>query len=213
VSLFIYNIMAKKSLLEVVMKMEKEEFPEFPEHGIVSFPETEMYFSPSHHVSRGLVNEEVITDLRENGKSALTLGCGRAYLKRLLVKRFGVSPEQIELVDQKATEIPAGFRAYSFDITARWPELGRTYDYVFIPESFTCLNKYKRTGFGDSPEIAACYDLLNQALSVLNNSGQIRGDGHCYGPEELEPLEHRMRDSPIPHLFSGTRKLIVVTKT
>ncbi len=206
--------MAKKSLQEVVREMELVEFPEFPEWGIISSKDTGKYFSPSHHVSRGLVDEEVIRDLRENGKFALTLGCGRAYLEQLLVKRFGVLPSQIELVNINPQEqdIPAEFRSYSFDVTEKWPRLDRTYDYVFIPESFTCLNKYKRNIEGDSPEIAACYDLLLRSLSVLNINGQIRGDGHCYRNEELEALKHRMQNCPVPNLFRGTRKLLIVKK-
>ena len=204
--------MAKKSLLEVVREMELEEFPEFPRWGIISSEGPEMYFSPSHHVDRELVNEKVIRDLRENGKSAITLGCGSAYLERLLVKRFGVSPEHIELVDQYAPNIPPEFKSYSFDLTEQWPRLGKTYDYVFIPESFTCLNKYDRKGYGDSQEIVACSDLLVRSLSILNINGQIRGDGHCYNSEELEALEHRMQNCSVTNLFQGTRALLVVTK-
>ena len=118
--------MTKKSLLEVVRKIEKDEFPEFPEHGIISFPGTEMYFSPSHHVSCGLVDENVIKNLTEHGKTALTLGCGNAYLERLLVKRFGVLPSQFGLVDKYAQNMPAEFKSYSFDMTEQWPSLGRT---------------------------------------------------------------------------------------
>lgn len=211
--LYLQRTMAKKSLQEVVREMEIAEFPEFSKGEIISPKETEKYFSPSHHVSRGLVDEEVIRDLRENRKSALTLGCGPAYLERLLVKRFGVLPSQIELVDINTQDIPAGFRSYSFDITEKWPCLDRPYDYVFIPESFTCLNKYKRNGCGDSQEIAACYDLLVCSLLVLNINGQIRGDGHCYTTDELEALKHKIQNCSVPNLFQGTRKLLIVKKT
>ena len=204
--------MAKKSLQEVVKEMELVEFPEFPEWGIVSHEDTEMFFSPSHHVKYGLVDEEVIRNLRENRKSTLTLGCGGAYLERLLVKKFGILPTQIDLVDINQKYIPPEFRSYSFDITGEWPSLDKTYGYVFIPESFTCLNKYKRNGMGDSPEIAACYDLLVRSLSVLNIDGQIRGDGHCYREEELDALKHRMQNCPVPNLFQETRKLLIVKK-
>lgn len=204
--------MTKKSLQEVIRRMELEEFPEFSDCEIISPGETEKYFSPSHHVSWGLVDEEVIKNLTEDRKTALTLGCGRAYLERLLVRRFGVLPSQFELVDRYAQNIPADYKSYSFDITEQWPSLGRTYDYVFIPESFTCLNRYKRSGMGDSPEISACYDLLVRSLSVLNINGQIRGDGHCYTHEELKALEHRMQNSSIPNLFRGMLGLIIVER-
>ncbi|HZX12380.1 MAG TPA: class I SAM-dependent methyltransferase [Candidatus Nanoarchaeia archaeon] len=205
--------MSKKSLQEVVREMELAEFPEFSEGEIITPENSEMYFSPSHHVNKGLIDEEVIRDLRDNEKFALTLGCGGAYFEQLLVKRFGVLPAQIELVDINARNIPTRFRFYSFDITEKWPRLDKTYDYVLIPESFTCLNKYKREGYGDSQEIAACYDLLVRSLSVLNINGQIRGDGHCYALEELEALKNRMQNCPLPNSFQGTPKLLTVKKT
>ena len=211
--------MSENSLYDIVRELEIKEFPELRSniHHIhrKKGPIDYKYWTPSHHVKTGLINNEILKDLRGGKKSILSLGCGNAYLERLLVGKLGVSNSQIELVDQNLREIPSGFTVYSFDITKSWPNLKRTYDYIFIPESFTWFDSlFVRKPFNKKSEsIIALDKLISRSLNVLNDHGQIRGDGHNLLESEISFLKERLRDNKVPNQFYCGDSLIVVRKT
>ncbi len=139
-------------------------------------------FAPSHQfrTSKPLMTEEIVADLRDNHKSVLSVGCGPAYLERLLVSRLGVKPAQITVVDISNKYVPDGFEFYQFDMHQDWPNLGGTFDYVIFPESPLINVNFSADMDTSSATIrqpnreGGLYRLLAHSLNVLNSPGQAR---------------------------------------
>jgi len=169
-----------------IQKLQHEEFP-----GIINdlehIPQYEgenVIFAPSHHfrTSKPLMTEEIITDLRNKQKKLLSVGCGPAYLERLLVSRLGIKPKQITLADLSSEHIPDDFEFHQFDMHQDWPDLNKTFDYIIFPESplinvnfsasldMTMLSEVIR----QPDRERGLYHLLVSSLNVLNSPGQAR---------------------------------------
>lgn len=94
-------------------------------------------FTPSYHVWRGLLAEEIVDDIRENSKSVLSVGSGTALIEKLLVNEFGIGQEQIVLSDKNEELLePEGLEYHIFDMLGSWPDFGRDFDYIMFPQSF-----------------------------------------------------------------------------
>ena len=134
------------------------------------------YFRPSDP----LMTQEIVNDLKDKNKKLLSVGCGPAYLERLLVSRLGIKNENVVLADISEEDIPKGFIFHQFDMHQEWPKLNETLDYIIFPESaLLSLNfphKFdKSSGDLRQPKMEeALYNLLTRALNILNSNGQVR---------------------------------------
>lgn len=176
--------MTPEEYYRFIKAMQKEEFPDtFDELEYAKEDDGKHFiFAPSHHFKapKPLITEEIVADLRDNQKRVLSVGCGPAYLERLLVSRLGVKPEQITLADISDEYVPTGFGFVKFDMHQDWPNLDRTFDYAIFPESpLINVNFSSETNFS-SGEIrqpdreCGLYNLLTRSLNVLNSPGQAR---------------------------------------
>ncbi len=175
--------MIPKEYHTFIKAVQDEEFPDTFDYLEFSKKDdgTYYFFAPSHHfkLSKPLMTENIVTDLKDNKKRLLSVGCGPAYLERLFVSRLGVKPAQITLADISDEYAPDGFEFYKFDMYQDWPNLGRTFDYVIFPESIF-LDKFSYeintnsfiTRYLDQ-EDGLCR-LLYRSLNILNPLGQIR---------------------------------------
>ncbi len=133
-------------------------------------------FPPSHQLRTGLVSEEVLDDIKSNGKTVLSVGAGYAFTERVLVKKLGVNAEQITLAD-RANVMPKGFKTLLFDMEEEWKLGGKKYDYILFAQSIILPNeRSKRMG-----------RILEKAYAALNDEGQIRITG-TFSPEEITNL-------------------------
>ena len=87
-----------------VRELEKKLFPVFKE-GTGYLKGRMIQFAPSYYFANGLLDEEVVEDLKKSDKGLLSMGSGQAFLERLLVK-MGVDAEQIVLSDKKSRIMP-----------------------------------------------------------------------------------------------------------
>lgn len=189
--------MSPREYYEWVKRLEQEEFPGlFNEQGHVPLSRQDaarnyVLFAPSHffeprdNIVDGdvrLMSEALVSELKK-GKTLLSVGCGEAYLERLLVSRLGVPRERVMLADVCEEVIPPGFRRYVFDMHKPWPRV-EPVDYVLFPES-TLINYY----FSDEPlrfegeyfrflaREEGLYTVISRAADCLRDGGQIRIDG------------------------------------
>lgn len=167
-----------------IKAIQEEEFPGIID-GLEHIPQYDggnVIFAPSHHfrTTNPLMTEEIVADLRDNHKRLLSVGCGPAYLERLLVSRLGVKSKQITLADISNEHVPDGFEFYKFDMHQNWPNIGNTFDYVIFPESPLINVKFSSETNFSSGEIRqpnrerGLYNLLTRSLNVLNSPGQAR---------------------------------------
>ena len=93
------------------------------------------YFAPSWFFNplSPFMTEEDVKGL-QSGKTILSVGCGPAYLERLLVAKLGISLDQITLADISRANIPPEFRFHELDMYEPWQNVGK-FDYVIFPES------------------------------------------------------------------------------
>ncbi len=167
-----------------IKQLQEKEFPGEIDHNehIPRFDGSYIMFAPSHHFrpASSLMTKELVDDLSENGKKILSVGCGPAYLERLLVSRLGVDKDQITLADISSEYVPEGFRFYQFDMHKDWPSFDRTYDYVLFPESVLLNVNFSSKrgcfiGLHRQPERErGLSNILYRSLSVLNKPGQVR---------------------------------------
>lgn len=166
-----------------IKKLQELEFP-----GVFSIDECVKenkskysFFSPSHHFhpSMPLMTEEIVSDLRDNKKRLLSIGCGPAYLERLLIARLRIKPEQITLADISEDFSQPEFEFYNFDMHKDWPNMNKTFDYIIFPESPAINMHFSGADYGDD-EIRqpdrekGLFKLLVRSLKVLNSLGQAR---------------------------------------
>lgn len=167
-----------------IKKIQEEEFPgiiDELEH-IPQYDEGYVVFAPSHHFRTlsPLMTKDIVADLIDNKKRVLSVGCGPAYLERLLVSRLGIRAAQITLADISDKYVPAGFEFHQFNMHQDWPNLGKHFDYVIFPES-PLIN----VNFSGDMDISSAtirqpnregglYRLLTRSLNVLDFPGQTR---------------------------------------
>jgi len=149
-------------------ELEKDDTftPEEPSKGYFGF-------TPSHHIRMGLVTKTMVDRLKRPQQYLLSVGCGQAYLERLLVE-LRVDSGRIILSDASRKNIPNGFEFYEFDMHKEWPSFGMNFDYIIYPESLCSLVKYE-------PE-----ELCKRMVHIFSNSlintksdGEVRFDGHA----------------------------------
>ena len=129
-----------ESFVQLVRGLERQMFPEFKDKSSYDEISQELpgyrytYFAPSSHISKGLLNRRLIDDTIGNRREILSVGAGKAYLKRFLVDGLGISIDQIVLAD-KYPVMPEGFKQFVFNMYGVWPDFGQRFDYVIFPES------------------------------------------------------------------------------
>ena len=197
-----------------IRKLEVEEFPELTEndYSVESIEHgANIIFTPNHQFtpSHPLLTEEIVTDLQASGKSLLSVGCGPAYLERLLTRKLGLKSKQITLGDISKNYIPLGFQFHRFDMYGDWPQFQQAFDYIIFPESVLINVRFKK----DSEKIDGLYHIITNSLDRLNASGEIRMNGHCQLPENVslvaDRLSHYYHDTKVNyHCF----ELLTVTK-
>ena len=60
----------------------------------------------------------------------LSVGAGPAYLEKLIVRRFGVEKESIELADFPKAVLPGEFVSHRFDMHEEWPSFSEPFDFT-----------------------------------------------------------------------------------
>jgi len=176
--------MNQKEYHAFIKKIQEKEFPgAFNEYGYAKEDDgKQFFFGPSHHFepSTPLMTEEIVDDLKENKKKLLSVGCGPAYLERLLVSKLGVKPKNITLADISDKYVLNGFEFYKFDMHKDWPNLGKTFDYIIFPESplinvnFSGNRDHSFKTFRQPDREEGLYRLLVRSLNVLNSPGNVR---------------------------------------
>jgi len=195
----------QKEYQRKIIELEEKLFPELNKldpHRMSNFGlegSNYLFYRPNHffEVNKPLLTEDIVNDLRENDRQILSVGCGPAYLERLLVEGLGVKPEQVVLSDISENHIPSGFEFYQFDMIKEWPDFGKEFDYIIFPESvlittedIDCqgINLYSDYwSCSSDAEFSAIKHFINNlshivanSLKVLKSPGQIRIGGHCY---------------------------------
>jgi len=177
--------MTPEEYYQLIKNLQEEEFPgtfdDWPESIAAPYtPGSPRYefFAPSHHFKprMPLMTEEIVKELRDKDKSLLSVGCGPAYLERLLTSRLGVDPGKITLADISDDHVPEGFTFYQFGMYDNWPEFNSPFDYIIFPESVFDDHVDNHISGWDLVEVRAktSYDLLVKALSTLKTPGQIK---------------------------------------
>lgn len=155
------------------------------------------FMTPSYHFKPPypLLTEEIIYDLKANGKKLLDVGCGPAYLEILMVSKLGINLEQITLADISDKYIPQGFRFVRFDMFGKWPELGDSFDYIIFPS----YPWREQSGEWSTEKIMErMYCAFGSAIGVLNGHGRIRMNC-AVGPDLRKKVKNRI-ESEFPNV-------------
>ncbi len=151
-----------------------------------------VYFAPAWHVRFGLITPKLVEDLQQ-GKNMLSVGCGPAYLERLLAKTFNIPQENIGLADREPVYLK-GFRSYQFDMFKAWKGVKGKFDYIIFPESLVaCMERVGRLrkdfrGTGYAPTMGfenLRLELIKKALTYINRPGQIRASPYPSYEDEI----------------------------
>jgi hypothetical protein len=160
---------------------EKRLFPEFTERPNY-FADGYMYSAPSYHFAAGLINEELIEDLKA-GSTMLSVGAGKAHLEQFLVKAFGVAPDAITIAD--VSKAPTSlFASRQFDMHDAWPQLD-SFHYVLFPKSVFLREPQKRSTRGSD-----LVHLLEESYAALVPGGQMRMTGYLPPASELNAVKN-----------------------
>ena len=146
-----------------------------------------------------LMTEVIVTDLLDNAKSLLSVGCGPAHLERFMVSQLGIDRQQITLADIDGLHVPGDFKHHQFDMLVEWPRLDQRFDYIIFPESFF-PRRHEMKPWLD------LYHIFKSGLAVLNPGGQIRAT--YVGNNIYEPFE-RMIKSTFPRTTTGRLNAMV----
>lgn len=125
-----------KEFLEEIREREKKDFPELAADNDWIVGPDYYFFYPSSFFKEGLITEQDIGTLKKPEGKILSVGSGRAYLERMLVK-LGVPVENVSLADVSRQNLPSGFRTHIFDMHGEWPQLEEgPFDLIIIPQAF-----------------------------------------------------------------------------
>jgi hypothetical protein len=168
--------------LEMV-RLERELFPGVFEKELIDRSEGAFrhWFSPSYHFSTGLMNEEIVEDLKE-GKRLLSVGAGAAHLETFLVEALKVPQERIVLADRDAIH-GKGFKTHNFDMYQRWPSMGE-FDYIVFPRSV--FISPTRPSSEQRNHRSSLNHLVSESFERLNVPGQIRMSGYLPSHEDID---------------------------
>ncbi|MEK6868711.1 MAG: class I SAM-dependent methyltransferase [Nanoarchaeota archaeon] len=166
--------MSPEEYYQLITLLQKEVIKErlsYPDE-IVRHPDRDgwTFFAPSRYFrpAEPLMSEEIVNDLRDNGKMLLDVGCGPAHLEQLIVARLGIKPEQITLADISEKYVPQGFEFFQFDMFKDWPDFGKSFDYIIFPAApllgLNGLEQFQKD----------LYHTITMALRALNAGGQVR---------------------------------------
>jgi hypothetical protein len=173
--------MSQEEFHKLVERLEREEFPEIGKEprpvylAKGAFRETDggyQVFTPSYNIKSGLLTERGIEEIASQEKALLSVGCGPAYLERLLVRRFGIKPSQITLGDVSSEDVPEGFEFHEFDMYGAWPAFEQPFDLMIFPMALSSLFYAPIDQWGE--KVGRVF--LN-ALRNLRASGEARLNG------------------------------------
>ena len=185
--------MNSKNYQKHIRKLEVEEFPELAEDNYFVNMEHDgnLLFTPNHQFDPlfPLLTEEILTDLRNNRNNLLSVGCGPAYLERLLTRQLGLTTEQITLTDVSENHVPAGFEFYQFDMFADWPKFQRPFDYIIFPESMGLINSRSNDSSQRKDDL---YHIIANALDCMDEVGEIRMNGHYQLSKNTSCVSHKL---------------------
>lgn len=174
----------KTRLEQSVRRIEVEIFPELAEDEYavpIKNPLSQYFeFTPSHHFRSQLITETILDNLKKSDKTLLSVGCGSAYLERLLAI-MGVDKRKITLGDKYPENTPPGFEFYPFDMHDKWPNFGRIFDYVIFPESLCSLVRCKNEEYFERMA-----GLLSNSFQNIKPGGEVRFDGYGEGEKFRE---------------------------
>ena len=208
------SIMNPREYQQHIRRLEMEEFPELAEddYSIESISHCgNILFTPNHQFtpSHPLMTEEIVVDLQTSEKSLLSIGCGPAYLERLLTSRLGVKPKQITLGDISQDHVPSGFDFHQFDMYGDWPEIQKPFDYIIFPESVLINVRFNE----DSEKKEGLYHIVANSLDRLKPIGEIRMNGHCQLRENVSSVTDRISQHyPNAKLIYHDNELLSVTR-
>lgn len=201
--------MSPETQLELFMRVRQAEQRMFPEFESEEFcvgeekgtDDMNFYFTPSHHFGRGLINQEMLSRL-EDGEGLISFGSGKAYLERLISQEFSIDPSQIVLSDKNTQHLPPEFVGYEFDMHGGWPDFGRKFTYAIFPECFTCMLGLQRNnndvGSKNPSQVTRSTEaLIIRCFDILEDYGEVRVDGHCLRPGELEIIQQELLNKGI----------------
>lgn len=166
------------------------------------------YFGPSWHIKSGLIDDEIVDNLRYKGKNVLSVGSGSALLERFLTEECGVNTSRVALSDLHVQDLPKGFRKYRFNIEEPWPELGEKFDYILFPESMF-LSKYGNTDWQRAISIG---EIIIEADKNLQQTGQIRASGLCISREAFERVKRRLKSDCLKLNLEYSNELMIARK-
>lgn len=204
-----------EDLLNLVQEKERELFPEFQNRNTYiredRGDELNAYFAPSHHFRKGLIDQETLKRL-QNDESLISFGSGKAHLEQLLVKAFGINPDQITLTDKNSVDLPAEIAGYQIDMHGEWPDFGKKFSFAIFPESFTSLLPFKLKEGADksSQAVEAVSNLISRCFDILNEHGEVRVDGHFLSDDELHLIQKKLSLQEIS--LTWDRSLLVAKK-
>jgi len=198
----------QKKFYKHIRELEKLKFGEFINEQIYGPQFTNnFYFAPSWHIGCGLLTEDLIKDIRDNGRQILSVGSGAAYLERFLVDTMDVKREQITLSDLIPI-MPESFHRFVFDMYRTWPNFRKEFDYVIFPESVLLNCRFDN----DSEKQKGLYHLIESSLAALKPLGQIRINGHCQIEENVEMVAALLATDHPDSRLTYSSQLIVVEK-
>jgi len=188
--------LCQEELHDLLTRLDREEHRELfveadgemrTDHG------TSWAWSAGHHSypRKPLITPGLIADLME-GDALLSVGAGPAYAERLLVKRFRLSPSQVELSDVSRDGVPTEFNFHHFNMwDTTWPELGRRFDHIVFLESATShsdqVSEPESLDEKVEQEEVLLRPLIVNSLNAWSGTGEIR-IGLLMGPEVIEKV-------------------------
>lgn len=161
-----------------------------------------VFFTAKWYLENGILDSTMLTGLRKS-KRMLSVGAGPGILEKTLLA-LSVPSENIDVTDIKLhPDIKrTRFRKFQFDMTKKWPDLDRKYDYILFPESFCfekislseeekeSYNEYfrgkKKNVSMETTRAKLVLEIIKNAVTNLNPDGQIRMAGLFLFPPELK---------------------------
>jgi len=151
-----------------------------------------IYFAPSWHFEKQLITPYYLNNL---DKKILSIGAGGSHLERFMV-HMGVNIENIILSDKNKfpAHITNNFQTISFDAHQAWPEdiSNQKFDLIMLPEFCDGLYFYWNNDQDSMTRLDAIdiyFKLFDQALSVLNNGGELRFSGASVYRDLVNPYK------------------------
>lgn len=166
---------------------EIELFPEFKDKQVLADLAWRHQYSPAYHFRVGLMNEDIVSDLKEGGR-LLVVGSGDAYLERFLVGALGVPADRIALSDREEIRTQ-GFETHRFDMYDSWPAVGE-FQHILFPRSVFLGRGRQRTIPHDDAQ--AIEHLVRESSAHLTTPGYARMSGYLPDAPVLTDLKQKL---------------------